>query len=892
MKWLHLSDLHFDPLNAGLSTSMLRDSLPNYLKNSGIQADHLFFTGDFRHAAHQDDSEATAQNAANFLLGIAKSVGITDPHHIHIVPGNHDLTRGTHPKDQQRLLDIRRQYKGEKDRQEGYFTQEELDYLLGRFTFFRRVHMALGAADVWTDALRPLHPHACYGEFNLVYMNTAITCGTDDERGNLVIGSKALYEALRSTRDENPDKPVIVLAHHSPQYFSAGERHDIENIFRQFSDVTVYLCGDAHRPWSQSVNMLPQFTAGCLVQESGTEVVFYTGELRGSVFLPPKAHRWDKNLSAWGTFPQLDARMEETLGSLRTPFFLTRQAVDTVSNLDRIAIRLTPHFTGRDALLDAIHNAFQKGNSLSLTQTIEGLGGVGKTQLALKYAYLHRSAYEHIWWIDASTELSILEGYKSFLQARNIPMDPQSSPQQYIGNVREWLNNHDKWLLVFDNADVFTRDGKTIPPHKVLQSYMPSQQAGTRHILITSRYKNWQRAAKCLDIDVFSPEEARDFLCSFTGLPSDPSQQALAEKLGYLPLALEQAGAYMNATGKNYGEYLALFSRHSTEMLKLHLDEEDPRRIVFTTWNISRDQITKRSALQLLALLAFFAPDNIEMRWLQKSAEHMPDPLRADIQNDLARDELMTELLQYSLVTLQQGKLSLHRLVQRTIKDNLAPDTFQKAMGHCLAICNKLIFFDFSTLELRSSYSALQPHILSILDASDDACLPERRADLYMFLGSGANEHADYENALKWYKKALAIREKVLGKDHPDTATTYNNIAGVYSRKGEYDIALEWYEKALAIREKVLGKDHPDTATTYNNIAGVYSRKGEYDIALEWYICAFKIFFTKFRKFNETMIIRNNILHTYKASGKTENFENWLNQKMKESSYCSATDIR
>lgn len=217
MKWLHLSDLHFEPLSAGLNTSMLRDSLPNYLKNSGIQADHLFFTGDFRHAARQDDSDATVQDAANFLLGIAESLGITDSRHIHIVPGNHDLTRGTSPEDQQRLLDIRRKYKDEKDRQEGYFTQEELDYLLGRFTFFRRVHMALGAADVWTDALTTLHPHACYGEFSLVYMNTAITCGTDNERGNLVIGSKALYEALRSIRDENPDKPVIVLAHHSPQ---------------------------------------------------------------------------------------------------------------------------------------------------------------------------------------------------------------------------------------------------------------------------------------------------------------------------------------------------------------------------------------------------------------------------------------------------------------------------------------------------------------------------------------------------------------------------------------------------------------------------------------------------------------------------------------------------
>ena len=81
---------------------------------------------------------------------------------------------------------------------------------------------------------------------------------------------------------------------------------------------------------------------------------------------------------------------------------------------------------------------------------------------------------------------------------------------------------------------------------------------------------------------------------------------------------------------------------------------------------------------------------------------------------------------------------------------------------------------------------------------------------------------------------AFAINVKVLGKEHPDTATTYNNIAGVYARQGDYSKALEWYQKALAINEQGLGKDHPDTASTYNNIASVYDRQGDYPQALEW----------------------------------------------------------
>ncbi len=108
-------------------------------------------------------------------------------------------------------------------------------------------------------------------------------------------------------------------------------------------------------------------------------------------------------------------------------------------------------------------------------------------------------------------------------------------------------------------------------------------------------------------------------------------------------------------------------------------------------------------------------------------------------------------------------------------------------------------------------------------------------ASLYSNIGSVYYDKGNYDQALKYYGKALAIEEKVFGKEHPSTATSYNNIGLAYYDKGDYDQALEYYRKALAIREKVLGKEHLRTATSYNNIGLVYSDKGDYDQALEYY---------------------------------------------------------
>jgi Tfp pilus assembly protein PilF len=133
-------------------------------------------------------------------------------------------------------------------------------------------------------------------------------------------------------------------------------------------------------------------------------------------------------------------------------------------------------------------------------------------------------------------------------------------------------------------------------------------------------------------------------------------------------------------------------------------------------------------------------------------------------------------------------------------------------------------------------------------------------ATIYNKLGLAYNKNGEYAKALEYFEKALKIRERVLGKDHPDTATIYNNIGTIYAKKGEYAKALMYYKKALEIQELILGKDHSDTATTYNNIGTIYAKKGEYVKALMYYEKALEIFMEKFGENHQfTIEVKANI---------------------------------
>jgi tetratricopeptide (TPR) repeat protein len=250
------------------------------------------------------------------------------------------------------------------------------------------------------------------------------------------------------------------------------------------------------------------------------------------------------------------------------------------------------------------------------------------------------------------------------------------------------------------------------------------------------------------------------------------------------------------------------------------------------TFSIAIEKIENDAAKQLIKLCAFLAPENINCQWFTDAGSVLPQPLQDAVKDDYLYQKVKKALAAYSLVKIENNKINMHRLVQEVVKESLKNEQ-AKWINYCIDILDKQLYSDFSTAEARSVFTGMIPHILSVT-AYPCHEKQEEVANLYNFMGYGFDELANYEEALNYYQKALEIREKALGKKHPDTATNYNNIGAIYSNQGDYDKALEYYQTALDIHEKALGKEYPDTATNYNNIGAIYSNQGDSAKALEY----------------------------------------------------------
>lgn len=193
------------------------------------------------------------------------------------------------------------------------------------------------------------------------------------------------------------------------------------------------------------------------------------------------------------------------------------------------------------------------------------------------------------------------------------------------------------------------------------------------------------------------------------------------------------------------------------------------------------------------------------------------------------KNEIMKELTRYSLLKKEnQGdspNYSMHRLLQEVVRNKINHE--QLWAQHCLKIFMKIYKFDYGNITSRSQFLVLTPHLEALLNVSFSTLLDDENqiemASLFFEDGLGNYQFGNYPKSLEWSHKALAIHEKVLGTYHPDTASTYNHIAFVYSSQGDYPTALEWFHKSLDIREKVLGTDHPDTKLVCQNIEYISS---------------------------------------------------------------------
>ena len=532
-----------------------------------------------------------------------------------------------------------------------------------------------------------------------------------------------------------------------------------------------------------------------------------------------------------------------------------------------------PYFTGRDGVLTTLYRQMHEGQTaaISQTQAISGLGGIGKTQTAVEYAYRYRDDYRYVFWVGADTELELTSGYVAIAQTLNLPLKDAENQDETVQYVRLWLSREEGWLLIFDNAD----------QPDLVQPFLPREIQG--HILVTSRAQDFQDLGivQPVTMETLNPEEAVEFLLTRTGYPhpvgahprvrptqgtepvtdppsgqnppvTDPGQSrgiapteytaatALAAELGYLPLALEQAAAYIVTNRVPFNDYLNSYRK---QRLK-RLEKAKPKLghyadSVATTWALNLKEVQKAApaAAALLNYCAFLHADAIPFNLFTQGAAELGEPLStalADAADDLLDlYDLLNPLCSYSLIRVEpeSESFSLHRLVQEVIRAELRDEGCQSWVEPLFNAMAQLTPGKGKDIEYLAwpALDRLVNHVQDLAShCQQHAIASTVSADVFHVMGAYLLERGQYVLADPLLQTALDLRRNLLGDEHEDIAASLDQAARLYYYQGRYGEAEPLYQDALAMYKRLLGDEHPDVASSLNNLALLYFNQGRY----------------------------------------------------------------
>ena len=509
-----------------------------------------------------------------------------------------------------------------------------------------------------------------------------------------------------------------------------------------------------------------------------------------------------------------------------------------------------PNFAGRLAILRQLETALASGAPAALSQAIAGMGGVGKTQTAVEYAYLHRDQYRAVLWVRADTETDLASGYRVLAEVLGLLEKDETDSTKVVAAVRRWLGREPGYLLILDNAD----DPDLVKP------YLPPDPRG--QVLLTSRAHNFHVLGirKPIELPVLTPDEAPAFLLKRTDREGllDPAEQAaartLAGELGYLPLALEQAAAYMVEHEEAFSVYLAAYRALRLKLLDAMgpVTGEYPET-VRTTWERSFAAVAAAwpASIALLRLSSFLAPDAIPYELIVEGVSELGEPLASALTSppggEHALNTLLAPLARHSLVRYgpEARTYSVHRLVQVVLLDALDADTRRDLAERAVRALNRIVpEVDFETWPLPPRVECLLPHALAAREWIERECLRiSEAARLLKNAGWYLHNLGRCDDAEPLFVQVLAIREAASCPNHPDTAQSLNDVGVMIQDRVQdrYREAELMHRLALAIREKALGPDHPDTAISLNNLARALQAQGRYAEAVQLFHRAVKI---------------------------------------------------
>jgi Effector-associated domain 2/Tetratricopeptide repeat/vWA-MoxR associated protein middle region 0/NB-ARC domain len=484
-----------------------------------------------------------------------------------------------------------------------------------------------------------------------------------------------------------------------------------------------------------------------------------------------------------------------------------------------------PNFTGRDGLLRDLHNQLAAERETAvLPRALQGMGGVGKSQVAIEYVHRHRIDFDLIWWIPAEQPGQILSALTDL--AQRLDLDVSREAISAVPAVREALSTgstpYGNWLLVFDNAESLSE----------VRPYFPTGGAGK--ILVTSRNPEWAGVAHALEVDVFTRSESKAFLRKRTPELTEADADRLAEALGDLPLAVEQAAAWRVATGMPVGEYLRLLEEKRIELLELGTSP-DYELSVAAAWNLSLSKLEQvnRSALQLLQVCSFFAPEPISRDLFAGSpSAPIADPLDATLRDPIELARAIRDVQRYALAKFdhRNSTLQMHRLVQAVLIGRMQP-----ASRAAMRVGAHTLLANGDPSNPRdprywSRYLAIRPHAdVSGAVESVDPRVRQLLLNMVQFLYFWG----DHEGCLELAEKIHELRRNDLGEDHEYTIAVAKWRSWMLVVLGRFPEAAQLNETALTVSRAAFGEGDERTLDTMTRVAIDRRYSGDFAGALE-----------------------------------------------------------
>ncbi|QYS99511.1 hypothetical protein H0G86_006637 [Trichoderma simmonsii] len=517
-----------------------------------------------------------------------------------------------------------------------------------------------------------------------------------------------------------------------------------------------------------------------------------------------------------------------------------------------------PDFVGRLEILkilkDQLGHTQQTSSTSQARTSLYGIGGAGKTQIALEYVFQLQKTHPtvSVFWIHASSAARFRQAFSSIAQEYDIPGYAEPKVDMLL-LVKGWLEEKDRgeWLMIIDNADdmqlFFGQPaGTTISPSKEnvkdeehLARYLPECAHGT--ILITTRNKQvgvrMTKGQQPIEVLRMNEGESVQLLrAKLKDISATNTQlSTLSSQLEHLPLALAQAAAFIQETSITVHKYLQLLSNSDMDIVHLlsrdfetvGRDTEAPQAVA-QTWMLSFQQIEQQHVLasELLSFMSMLDRQDIPAEFLSHYGGQAGDGVP---RGEMELTEALGILKAFSFVTETSGSFDMHRLVQLVTRKWLTSrGTISRFSSEALLIVSNM--YPRGEYETRTKCAAYLSHANAVLQLNGLKSKDEKkaRASLLSRIAEYFNFEGKWSQAEMLHTEAIKIRRELLGADHRDTLNSMHNLALTYMYQGRWKEAEDLNVEVMETRKMKLGADHLHTLNSMINLASTYLPQGRW----------------------------------------------------------------